>query len=47
VVRFDQIPPLALVSNETAVFSVTLTVVNTPHTPASDIFYGVTVDVTA
>jgi len=46
-VRFDQIPPLALVSNETAVFSVTLTVVNTPHTPASDIFYGVTVDTTA
>jgi hypothetical protein len=47
VVTFDQIPPLALVSNETAVFSVTLTVKNTPHTPASDIFYGVTVDVTA
>jgi hypothetical protein len=46
-VRFDQIPPLALMSNETAVFSVTLTVVNTPHTPASDIFYGVTVDTTA
>ena len=46
-VTFDQIPPLALVSNETAVFSVTLTVVNTPHTPASDIFYGVEVDATA
>ena len=46
-VRFDQIPPLALMSNETAVFSVTLTVVNTPHNPASDIFYGVEVDATA
>lgn len=47
VVTFDQIPPLALVSNETAVFSVTLTVKNTPHTPASDIYFGVTVDATA
>ena len=46
-VTFDQLPPLALVSNETAVFSVTLTVVNTPHTPASNIFYGVEVDATA
>jgi hypothetical protein len=46
-VVFDQIPPLALMSNETSVFSVTLRVVNTPHTPASDVFYGVTVDTTA
>jgi hypothetical protein len=46
-VVFDEIPPLALMSNETSVFSVTLRVVNTPHTPASDVFYGVTVDTTA
>jgi hypothetical protein len=46
-VVFDQLPPLSLVSNETALFSVTLTVRNTPHTPASDIYYGVTVDTTA
>ena len=47
VVRFDQVPQLSLTSNETSTFSVTLTVVNTPHTPASDILYGVTVDTTA
>lgn len=47
VVTFDQLPPLSLMSNETAKFSVTLTVKNTPHTPASDIYYGVTVDATA
>lgn len=46
-VVFDQLPPLALVSNETSVFSVTLTVKNTPHTPASDVYYGVTIDATA
>lgn len=46
-VIFDQLPPLSLTSNETAKFSVTLTVKNTPHTPASDIFYGVTIDATA
>jgi hypothetical protein len=46
-VTFDQLPPLALVSNETSVFSVTLTVKNTPHNPASDQFYGVTIDTTA
>jgi hypothetical protein len=45
VVRFDQLPPLALVSNETSVFSVTFTVVNTPHNPASNEFYGVTIQV--
>lgn len=47
VVRFDQVPQLSLTSNETSTFSVTLTVVNTPHTPGSDILYGVTVDTTA
>jgi hypothetical protein len=43
-VRFDQLPPLALVSNETAVFSVTFSVVNTPHDPATDFYYGVQLD---
>lgn len=46
-VVFDQLPPLSLVSNETTKFTVALTVKNTPHTPASDIFYGVTIDTTA
>lgn len=43
-VIFDQLPPLSLTSNEVTKFSVQLTVKNTPHTPASDIYYGVTVD---
>jgi hypothetical protein len=46
-VIFDQLPPLSLTSNEVTTFSVTLTVKNTPHTPASDIYYGVTIDTTA
>ena len=46
-VVFDQLPPLALTSGEIAQFSVTLTVQNTPHTPASKIYYGVEVDTTA
>jgi hypothetical protein len=46
-VVFDQLPPLSLTSNEISKFSVQLTVKNTPHTPASDIFYGVTIDTTA
>jgi len=40
-VVFDQLPPLALVSNETAVFSVTLQVKNTPHDPTANEYYGV------
>lgn len=40
-VVFNQLPPLSLNSNEVAKFSVTLEVKNTPHTPASDIYYGV------
>jgi hypothetical protein len=44
VVVFDQLPPLSLTSNEITKFSVTLTVKATPHTPASNIYYGVTVD---
>ena len=40
-VKFDALPPLSLVSNETSTFSVQLTVVNTPHDPANDVWYGV------
>jgi hypothetical protein len=46
-VVFDQLPPLALTSGETAKFSVELTVDNAVHNPASDIFYGVEIDTTA
>ena len=42
-VVFDQLPPLSLTSNEVSKFSVTLQVKNTPHNPASNIFYGVEV----
>lgn len=41
VAVFNELPPLALTSNETAVFSVTLRVVNTPHNPASNQYFGV------
>jgi hypothetical protein len=44
---FDQLPPLSLTSNETAKFSVELTVDNAVHTPASHIYYGVEIDTTA
>jgi hypothetical protein len=40
-VVFDELPPLSLNSNETALFSVTLEVKNTPHDPASNQYYGV------
>jgi hypothetical protein len=46
-VVFNELPPLALTSNEVAKFTVALRVKNTPHTPASDIYYGVTIDTTA
>jgi len=46
-VVFDQLPPLALTSNETAKFSVELTVDGAVHNPASDIYYGVEIDTTA
>lgn len=46
-VVFDQLPPLSLTSNEIAKFAVDLTVKNTPHTPASHIYYGVEIDTTA
>ena len=41
VAVFNQLPPLSLMSNETAKFSVTLEVKNTPHDPASDQYYGI------
>jgi hypothetical protein len=40
-VKFDALPPLALVTNETATFSVALTVENTPHDPANGVWFGV------
>jgi hypothetical protein len=40
-VVFDQLPPLSLTSNDTATFSVTLQVKNTPHDPANNEYYGV------
>ena len=40
-VKFNQLPPLSLNTNETATFSVTLAVDNAPHDPANDIYYGV------
>jgi hypothetical protein len=43
VVRFNEIPPLSLTSNETSTFSVTLEVVTTPHDPSSDEYFGVTI----
>ena len=46
-VVFDQLPPLSLTSNEIAKFAIDLTVKNTPHTPASHIYYGVEIDTTA
>ena len=47
VAKFNQLPPLALTSNEVASFEVELEVKNTPHDPANDQFYGVTIDTTA
>ena len=43
VVRFNEIPPLSLTTNETSTFSVTLEVVNTPNTPDTDVYFGVSV----
>lgn len=39
--KFDQLPPLSLTSNEVASFSVTITVKNTEHDPANNVYYGV------
>lgn len=41
VAVFNELPALALTSNETAVFSVTLRVVNTPHDPSANQYFGV------
>lgn len=38
---FNQLPPLSLTSNETAKFTVTLEVKNTPHDPSANQYYGV------
>lgn len=40
-VKFDQLPPLSLTSNNTSTFSVTLRVDNAVHDPANDVYYGV------
>jgi len=40
-VKFNQLPPLGLTSNETATFSVELEVASTEHDPANDVYYGV------
>lgn len=40
-VKFNQLPPLGLTSNETATFSVELEVAATEHDPANDVYYGV------
>jgi hypothetical protein len=41
VAVFNELPPLSLNSNETALFSVTLRVKNTPHDPATNKYFGV------
>lgn len=46
-VRFDQLPPLALNSNEVTKFSVALTVDNSTHNPSGGVYYGVTLDASA
>lgn len=40
-VKFDQLPPMSLSSNDTVTFTVTLTVDNSVHDPASNVYYGV------
>ncbi len=44
-VKFTEIPPLSLTTNETSTFSVTLEVATTGHDPANDNYFGVTVAV--
>jgi len=43
VVKFNEIPPLSLNSNETSTFSVTLRVVTTPNDASADQYFGVSV----
>jgi hypothetical protein len=40
-VKFNQLPPLTLNTNETVTFSVDLEVDNSDHDPANDVYYGV------
>lgn len=40
-VKFNQLPPLSLMTNETATFSVALEVDGSEHDPANDVYYGV------
>jgi hypothetical protein len=40
-VKFNELPPLSLTSNNTSTFAVTLRVDNTVHDPAADVYYGV------
>ena len=40
-VKFTELPPLSLSSNNTSTFSVSLLVDNTVHDPENDVFYGV------
>jgi hypothetical protein len=42
-VKFNQLPPLSLVTNETVKFTVTLEVDNSEHDPDNDVYYGVEV----
>lgn len=46
-VKFDQLPPMSLNSNEVTKFTVSLTVDNSTHNPSSGIYYGVTLDAAA
>jgi hypothetical protein len=41
VAIFNELPPLSLNSNDVVTFSVTLRVVNTPHDPAANQYFGV------
>jgi len=43
VVKFNEIPPLSLNSNETSTFSVTLRVVTTPNDADANQYFGVSV----
>ena len=43
VVKFNEIPPLSLNSNETSTFAVTLRVVTTPNDADADQYFGVSV----
>ena len=42
-VKFNQLPPLSLVTNETVKFTVTLEVDNSEHDPDNEVYYGVEV----